>query len=259
MLPSSCSVDVEVVGTGGAARMRATSSASSAASANSTRLAVGPSRRLGAGRHRRRWRTRLVPTRPARTRCRSCEPRRHAARRASSHPTRAGPWSPSRGHPVSIRQEELPIDNVCNMVQCAASGPGAERHAPRTFTTTPGRHPRRTPDPGHGSRSLSCPGTGAAPTSSVRGSSESSTRGLVLAASRSSGSASSHCSITDLDDLTTARCESRRARAALPRSSGDLAWEADIVAAYTLERTPVARRDGALAHEWAAQMRFPRR
>ena len=48
-------------------------------------------------------------------------------------------------------------------------------------------------------------------------------------------------SISDLDDLTTARCELEGLVLRLSIAAGDLEWESAIVAAHhTLERTPMA-------------------
>ncbi len=75
-------------------------------------------------------------------------------------------------------------------------------------------------------------------------------------------------SITDLDDLTTARCELEGLVLRLSIAAGDLEWESAIVAAHhTLERTPMAPvpdgdtdegdDSGALSDEWrAAHARF---
>jgi DNA-binding GntR family transcriptional regulator len=70
-------------------------------------------------------------------------------------------------------------------------------------------------------------------------------------------------SISDLDDLTTARCELEGLVLRLSIAAGDLEWESAIVAAHhTLERTPMAgpsdaHDDGALSDEWrAAHARF---
>jgi DNA-binding GntR family transcriptional regulator len=70
-------------------------------------------------------------------------------------------------------------------------------------------------------------------------------------------------SISDLDDLTTARCELEGLVLRLSIESGDLEWESAIVAAHhTLERTPMAspadgNEPGSLSDEWrAAHARF---
>jgi DNA-binding GntR family transcriptional regulator len=72
-------------------------------------------------------------------------------------------------------------------------------------------------------------------------------------------------SISDLDDLTTARCELEGLVLRLSIAAGDLEWESAIVAAHhTLERTPMAPQSndtfddpGALSDEWrAAHARF---
>jgi DNA-binding GntR family transcriptional regulator len=67
-------------------------------------------------------------------------------------------------------------------------------------------------------------------------------------------------SITDLDDLTTARCELEGLVLRLSIAAGDLEWESAIVAAHhTLERTPMSSEDdpGALSDEWrSAHARF---
>ncbi|HWM21657.1 MAG TPA: FCD domain-containing protein [Ilumatobacteraceae bacterium] len=69
-------------------------------------------------------------------------------------------------------------------------------------------------------------------------------------------------SISDLDDLTTARCELEGLVLRLSIAAGDLEWESAIVAAHhTLERTPrsddVDADPGALSDEWrAAHSRF---
>jgi DNA-binding GntR family transcriptional regulator len=67
-------------------------------------------------------------------------------------------------------------------------------------------------------------------------------------------------SISDLDDLTTARCELEGLVLRLSIGAGDLEWESAIVAAHhTLERTPMTSEDdsGALSDEWrAAHARF---
>ena len=67
-------------------------------------------------------------------------------------------------------------------------------------------------------------------------------------------------SISDLDDLTTARCELEGLVLRLSIAAGDLEWESAIVAAHhTLERTPMADTDdpGVLNDEWrAAHARF---
>ena len=50
-------------------------------------------------------------------------------------------------------------------------------------------------------------------------------------------------SISDLDDLTTARCELEGLVLRLSIAAGDLEWESAIVAAHhTLERTPMGDR-----------------
>ena len=72
-------------------------------------------------------------------------------------------------------------------------------------------------------------------------------------------------SISDLDDLTTARCELEGLVLRLSIAAGDLEWESAIVAAHhTLERTPMTPQSddtfddpGALSDEWrAAHARF---
>ena len=76
-------------------------------------------------------------------------------------------------------------------------------------------------------------------------------------------------SISDLDDLTTARCELEGLVLRLSIGAGDLEWESAIVAAHhTLERTPMSEQSdgqsdgtpddaGALSDEWrAAHARF---
>jgi DNA-binding GntR family transcriptional regulator len=72
-------------------------------------------------------------------------------------------------------------------------------------------------------------------------------------------------SISDLDDLTTARCELEGLVLRLSVEAGDLEWESAIVAAHhTLERTPMAGpatepgdEPGSLSDEWrAAHARF---
>ena len=67
-------------------------------------------------------------------------------------------------------------------------------------------------------------------------------------------------SISDLDDLTTARCELESLVLRLSIESGDLEWESEIVAAqHTLERTPMSAGDDpvALSDDWrAAHARF---
>jgi DNA-binding GntR family transcriptional regulator len=67
-------------------------------------------------------------------------------------------------------------------------------------------------------------------------------------------------SISDLDDLTTARCELEGLVLRLSIEAGDLEWESEIVAAHhTLERTPMAAGDdpGVMSDDWrAAHARF---
>jgi DNA-binding GntR family transcriptional regulator len=72
-------------------------------------------------------------------------------------------------------------------------------------------------------------------------------------------------SISDLDDLTTARCELEGLVLRLSIAAGDLEWESAIVAAqHTLERTPMVPQSndtfddsGVLSDEWrAAHARF---
>ncbi|MGH9134662.1 MAG: GntR family transcriptional regulator [Ilumatobacteraceae bacterium] len=67
-------------------------------------------------------------------------------------------------------------------------------------------------------------------------------------------------SMSDLDDLTTARCELEGLVLRLSIEAGDLEWESEIVASHhMLERTPMAAGadPGSLSDEWrAAHARF---
>ena len=62
-------------------------------------------------------------------------------------------------------------------------------------------------------------------------------------------------SVTDLLDLTEARCEIETLALRLAIAAGDVAWEAEAVAAHhVLERTPMYDPDGSpgFTEEWAA-------